>query len=50
MIGRLEKLAEENRNIDTLYLNLSEMIDDMKKYLKAHQLCVIYENSLENNV
>jgi len=45
MISRLEKLAEENKSIDTLRLKILEIVDDMKRFLKAHKLCVEYENS-----
>jgi len=36
MIGKLSKLAEENKSIDTLHIKLKEMIDDMKRFLKAY--------------
>jgi len=45
MIGKLEKLAEDNKDIDTLRLKVQEMIDDMRRFLKAHKLCEEYENS-----
>jgi len=43
MIAKLEKLAFDNKDIDTLYRKLSEMVDDMKRFLKAHKLCEEYE-------
>ena len=45
IISKLEKLAEDNKSIDTLRLKVLEIIDDMRRFLKAHKLCHVYEDS-----
>jgi len=47
MISRLEKLAEEQKSIDTLNRKIKEMSDDMRRFLKAHKLCEQYLSNLK---